>query len=70
MRPFKKHMLLGYAPSSPYQSLNSNDTEYELTIRVISWWGLIDMEIKHMVRVPHNMDARKFYEPQLNVWKT
>lgn len=70
MRPFKKIMLLKYEPVPELGIYGERITSspWELTIRVIDWWGLRDRIIKTEVQVPFSLDVVGFYEPKLNAW--
>ncbi len=70
--PFKKYMLLKYDAVIKMGIFGDRITTqpWELTIRVIDWWGLRDRIIKSVIEIPFEFDVYGFYEPKLNKWLT
>lgn len=69
--PFKKLMLLKYEslPGVIYGERSPGEI-VTLTVRVVTWWGLVDRIKKYNVTVPWSMSSVQFYEPKLNQWVT
>jgi len=72
MRPFKKYMLLDFDTVVKYGIWGDRITSqpWELTIRVVDWWGLRDRVVKKKVDIDFNFDVYGFYNPKLNIWLT
>jgi hypothetical protein len=70
--PFKKFMLLKYETAIKFGIWGDRITSqpWELTIRVVDWWGLRDRTIKKTVDIPFDHNTHDFYEPKLNKWLT
>lgn len=64
-----KWMLLNYEVS-PYQALNTNGFEYELTLRISELWGLWKYTKKARALIPYHLNADEVYSPMLNKWVT
>lgn len=43
---------------------------WELTIRIVDWWGLRERIVKQVVDIPFSVNEYEFYEPRLNKWFT
>lgn len=43
---------------------------WELTVRVVDWWGLRDRTVKKTINISFDFDVVGFYEPKLNKWLT
>lgn len=65
-------MLLKYDTVIKYGIFGDRITTqpWELTVRVVDWWGLRDRIIKTRVEIDFNFDVCGFYEPKLNQWLT
>lgn len=63
-------MLLKYETAIKFGIWGDRITSqpWELTIRVIDWWGLRDRTIKKTIDIPFEFDTYGFYEPKLNQW--
>lgn len=67
---FRKIMLLKYEPVIKMGIWGDRVTSqpWELTIRIVDWWGLRDRIVKRSVDIPFEFDTYEFYEPKLNKW--